>query len=154
MDELDAAIVRLLQSDARLSNRELARRIGVAPSTCLERVRLLRKHGVIRGFHADVDLDALRREVQALVTVRLRKHSRPSYEALKGTVSSWPEVLTLFVVSGDGDIVLHVAVQSPERLHAFLVDRLATRPEVDRFETSLIFQRVHNRVLDQLPEVS
>ena len=69
MDELDAEILRLLQSDARLSNRELARQVGIAPSTCLERVRALTRRGVIRGYHADIDLKALNRGVQALIAV-------------------------------------------------------------------------------------
>lgn len=151
MDELDASIVRLLQSDARLSNRELARRLGVAPSTALERVRALTRRGVIRGYGADVDLAALGRRAEALVSVQLRRHQRSSYESFRETVGSWPEVVTLFVVSGGSDIVIHVAVRDVERLHAFLVDRLGTRPEVARFQTSMVFQRQHNRVLEPLP---
>lgn len=153
MDELEASIVRLLQSDARLSSRELARRLEVAPSTVLDRVRSLTRRGVIRGYHAEVDLAALGREAQALVSVQLRHHRRGSYAAFREAVGAWPEVLTLFVVSGEGDIVLHVAVQNTERLHAFLVDKLATRPEVARFQTSMVFQRLDNRVLEALPEV-
>jgi DNA-binding Lrp family transcriptional regulator len=151
MDELDASIVRLLQSDARVSNRELARRLGVAPSTALERVRALTRRGVIRGYGADVDLASLGRRAEALVSVQLRQHQRATYEAFRETVGSWPEVVTLFVVSGSSDIVIHVAVQDAERLHAFLVDRLGTRPEVARFQTSMVFQRHHNRVLEPLP---
>jgi DNA-binding Lrp family transcriptional regulator len=151
MDELDASIVRILQSDARLSNRELARRLGVAPSTALERVRSLTTRGVIRGYGADVDLAALGRKAEALVSVQLRHHQRASYESFRETVGSWPEVVTLFVVSGGSDIVLHVAVRDAERLHSFLVDRLATRPEVSRFQTSMVFQRLHNRVQEPLP---
>ncbi|MEV3937593.1 Lrp/AsnC family transcriptional regulator [Glycomyces sp. NPDC049804] len=150
MDELDASIVRLLQTDARLSNRELARRIGVAPSTALERVRSLTKRGVIRGYGAEVDLAAIGRNAQALVTVQLGQHQRAAYEGFRETVGSWPEVLTVFTVSGGGDIVLHVAVQDTERLHSFLVDRLATRPEVARFQTSMVFQRLHNRIVEPL----
>jgi DNA-binding Lrp family transcriptional regulator len=152
MDELDASIVRLLQSDARLSNRELARRLGVAPSTALERVRSLARRGVIRGYGADVDLKALGRHAEALVSVQLGKHQRAKYEQFRETVGSWPEVVTLFVVSGGSDIVLHVAVQDVEHLHSFLVDRLGTRPEVARFQTSMVFGRDHNRVLEPLPE--
>ncbi|MEU5873403.1 Lrp/AsnC family transcriptional regulator [Glycomyces sp. NPDC047369] len=152
MDELDASIVRLLQSDARLSNRELARRLGVAPSTALERVRALTRRGVIRGYGADVDLKALGRTAEALVSVQLARHQRSIYETFRETVGSWPEVVTLFVVSGGSDIMLHVAVQDSERLHAFLVDRLATRPEVARFNTTMVFDRHHNRVLEPLAE--
>ncbi len=145
--------MRLLQSDARLSHRELARRLEVAPSTVQDRVRSLTRRGVIRGYHAAVDLGALGRGAEALVSVHLRHHQRGSYEAFRSAVGSWPEVLRLFVVSGEGDIVLHVAVQNTERLHAFLVDRLATRPEVARFQTSMVFQREENRVLEVLSEV-
>ncbi|GAA2260189.1 Lrp/AsnC family transcriptional regulator [Glycomyces scopariae] len=152
MDELDASIVRLLQSDARLSNRELARRLGVAPSTALERVRALTRRGVIRGYGADVDLKALGRNAEALVSVQLSRHQRSIYEGFRATVGSWPEVVTLFVVSGGSDVVLHVAVRDAEQLHAFLVDRLATRPEVARFQTSMVFGRDHDRVLEPLAE--
>ncbi|MGH8876546.1 MAG: Lrp/AsnC family transcriptional regulator [Stackebrandtia sp.] len=150
MDELDERIVRLLQTNARQSNRELARTLGIAPSTCLERVRTLTRRGVIRGYHAEVDLAALNRDIQALVSVQMRRHSRPSYEAFRDAAKTWREVITLFVVSGDHDIVLHVAVPDSDCLHSFLVDRLATRQEVARFQSSLIFQRAHNNVLDML----
>ena len=78
MDELDSAIIRELQEDARQSNRDIARKVGIAPSTCLERTRLLRQRGVIRGYHADIDLAALNRGVQALVAAQVRPLSEPS----------------------------------------------------------------------------
>lgn len=81
MDELDSEIVRLLQTDARQSNRELARQLGIAPSTCLERVRALHRRGVIRGYHADIGPAALDRSVQALVSVQVRPLSLAFYLA-------------------------------------------------------------------------
>lgn len=152
MDELDARILELLQTDARLSNRELARRLGVAASTCIERVKALTRRGAIRGYHAEVDLKALNRGTQGFVAVDLRLPSRPVIDAFKATARTWPEVLSLAVVSGGDCFVLHVAVQSPERLHAFLVDRLATHKDVARFRTTLIFERTHTSVLSALPE--
>ena len=76
LDELDSAIVRLLQEDARQTNRDIARKVGIAPSTCLERTRLLRERGVIRGYHAEVDLPSLGRSVQAMVSAQVRPLSR------------------------------------------------------------------------------
>src|SRR5437763_16263740 len=76
MDELDSAIIRHLQEDARQSNREIARKVGIAPSTCLERIRLLRQRGVIQGYHANIDLGALNRGVQAIVATQVRPLSR------------------------------------------------------------------------------
>ncbi|GAA0355063.1 Lrp/AsnC family transcriptional regulator [Actinoallomurus spadix] len=152
MDELDVEIVRLLQTDARQSNRELARRLGIAPSTCLERVRALTRRGVIRGYHADISLAALNRGVQAHVSVKLRVSSRPFIDAFQEFASRLPEVLSVFVISGDDDFLLHVAVQDLDRLHAFLIDRLSKRREVAGFRTSVIFQQVRNPVLDRLDD--
>jgi DNA-binding Lrp family transcriptional regulator len=152
MDELDAEIIRLLQSDARQSNRELARRLGVAPSTCLERVRALTRRGVLRGYHAEVDLKALNRAVQALIAVQVRPLRRSVIDDFKDSVSQLPEVMTVFVLAGGDDFFLHVAVQDLDHLHAFLLDRLSKRGEIIGFRTSVIFQRVHNPVLGRLPD--
>jgi DNA-binding Lrp family transcriptional regulator len=152
MDELDAEITRLLQSDARQSNRELARRLGVAPSTCLERVRALTRRGVLRGYHAEVDLKALNRAVQALIAVQVRPLKRSVIDDFKDSVSQLPEVMTVFVLAGGDDFLLHVAVQDLDHLHAFLLDRLSKRGEIIGFRTSVIYQRVHNPVLSHLPE--
>lgn len=152
MDELDAAITLLLQSDARQSNRELARRIGVAPSTCLERVRALTQRGVIRGYHADIDLKALNRSVQALIAVQVRPLRRSVIDTFKDSVSQLPEVMTVFVLAGGDDFLLHLAVQDLDHLHAFLLDRLSKRSEIVGFRTSVIYQRVHNTILSRLPD--
>jgi len=150
MDELDSAIISHLQRDARQTNRELARRIGVAPSTCLERVRALRQRGTIRGYHAEVDLAALGRGVQALVAVQIRPLHRTVIDGFKTAVSSMPEVLSVFVVAGSDDFLIHVAVQDLDHLHAFLVDRLSERREIVGFRSSIIYQHVRNTVLRPL----
>ncbi|SEQ88646.1 DNA-binding transcriptional regulator, Lrp family [Lentzea xinjiangensis] len=151
MDELDSAIIALLQTDARQSNRELARQLGVAPSTCLERVRALTRRGVIRGYHADIDLVALNRGVQAFIAVQVRPLSRQVIDAFKEAVGRMPEVLTVFVLAGGDDFQLHVAVQDLDHLHSFLVDRLSKRREIVSFRSSVIYQRAHNPVLSPLP---
>ncbi|MEO3807658.1 Lrp/AsnC family transcriptional regulator [Sphaerisporangium sp. B11E5] len=154
MDELDSEIVRLLQTDARQSNRELARKLGVAPSTCLERVRALTRRGVIRGYHADIDPAALNRRVQALVSVQIRPLSRGVIDTFQDFAGALPEVLSVFVISGGDDFVLHVAVQDLDSLHSFLIDRLSKRREITGFRTSMIFQRVGNAAPARLPEPS
>ncbi|MDP9799885.1 DNA-binding Lrp family transcriptional regulator [Catenuloplanes nepalensis] len=151
MDELDSALVRLLQSDARLSNRELARRLGIAPSTCLERVRALTRRGVIRGYHADIDPNAIGRGVQALVSVQVRPLNRDVINAFKAAASEMTEVLSVFVLAGGDDFLLHVAVPDLDHLHAFLLDRLSKRREITDFRTSMIFQQMQNRTPEPLP---
>lgn len=153
MDELDSEIVRLLQTDARQSNRELARKLGVAPSTCLERVRALTRRGVIRGYHADIDPAALNRGVQAMVSVQVRPLSRAVIDTFKDSANALPEVLSVFVLAGGDDFLLHVAVQDLDHLHAFLLDRLSKRREVAGFRTSVIFQQAHDIAPARLPDV-
>src|SRR6476659_1996176 len=76
LDEVDRRLLRELAADARIPNNALAERAGIAPSTCLGRVRALRERGVIRGYHADVDPAALGRPIQAMISVRLQSHAR------------------------------------------------------------------------------
>ncbi|MEB3370848.1 Lrp/AsnC family transcriptional regulator [Saccharopolyspora mangrovi] len=154
MDELNSAIIEQLQTDARQSNRELARTLGIAPSTCLERVRSLTRRGVIRGYHADIDLAALNRGVQALVAVQVRPLSRAVIDDFKDSVGRMEEVVTVFVLAGGDDFILHVAVQDLDRLHSFVVDRLSKRREIVSFRTSVIYQRAHNTALAPLPDTS
>jgi DNA-binding Lrp family transcriptional regulator len=147
VDELDSAIVEHLQRDARQTNRELARTLGIAPSTCLERVRLLRKRGVIRGFTAQVDLGELGRHVQALIAVQVRPLSRKVIDDFHDSVITLPEVLAVFVLAGGDDFVVHVAVHDVEHLQAFLLDRFSRRREIVGFRTSVVFQHSQNPVV-------
>ena len=151
MDELDAALTAHLQADARLTNRELADRVGVAPSTALERVRSLRSRGVLRGYHADVDLPALGRSVQALIAVRIRPPARQRIEAFRDFASNLPETAAVFVVSGGEDFLIHVAVPDTDALYAFVIDRLTERPEVADVRTSIVYQHLRRPVLEPLP---
>ncbi|WP_091294505.1 Lrp/AsnC family transcriptional regulator [Amycolatopsis xylanica] len=151
MDELDSAIIRELQADARQTNRDIARKVGVAPSTCLERTRLLRERGVIRGYHADIDLAALNRGVQAMVSAQVRPLSRTVIDTFKNSVAQLPEVLSVFVIAGSDDFLIHVSAQDIDHLHAFLVDRLSQRKEIVGFRSSIIFHHIANTRPAPLP---
>src|SRR5437870_5984090 len=83
LDRIDRLLVDALQKNARISNKELAELVGLAPSTCLERLRRLRARGVLRGFHADVELAALGRLTQAIIAIRLRAHDREEIDAFR-----------------------------------------------------------------------
>jgi len=147
MDEVDSAIVRELQRDARQTNRDLARAVGIAPSTCLERVRLLRDRGVLTGYHAGVSLAALNRHVQAFLHVQVRPMSRDVIEGFKAYAAGLPEVLSVFVVAGGDDFLVHVAVPSIDALHAFLMDKFTGRREIVGFRSSIIYEHTQNRIV-------
>src|SRR3954452_3280944 len=94
LDAVDRRLVELLARDARLPNARLAELAGIAPSTCVTRLRGLRERGVIRGFHAEIDLAALGRPLQALIAVRLSVHSRDQIERFTAHVRKLAGVLS------------------------------------------------------------
>jgi DNA-binding Lrp family transcriptional regulator len=150
LDAVDWALVRELQDDARKTNRDLAAAVHVSPSTSSERVRALRHDGVIRGYHADVDFDALGRHVQALTAVTIRPPTRENIEAFRNWASELPELVGVFVVAGASDFLLHVAVPDTDALYAFVIDRLTERPEVADVNTSVVYEHIRRPVLEPL----
>ena len=149
-DPVDRAILGVLQDDARTSNRELAAAVHVSASTSSERVRRLRGEGVIRGYHADIALEALGRRVQALTAVTIRPPTRQNVEAFRSWVGELPELVGVFVVSGASDFLLHVAVPDTDALYAFVLDRLTERPEVADVNTSVVYEHIRRSVLEPL----
>jgi len=141
LDAVDLRLLELLAADARISNARLAAAVGVAPSTALARVRALRARGVIRGFHAEVDLAALGRPLQALVAIRLSVHSREQIESFTEHVHGLAGVVSVFHVTGQTDYLLWVAARDAHDLREFVVEHLASDPAVAHAETSLIYEQ-------------
>jgi DNA-binding Lrp family transcriptional regulator len=140
LDDIDRAILHELSADARQPNNALAERVGIAPSTCLMRVRTLRDTGVIRGFHADVEPRALGRDLQAMIAVRLAAHARGSMGPFVTRISRLSEVMDVYFVAGVNDYLLHVAVGSTADLRDFVAEHLNQDPDVAATETNLIFE--------------
>ncbi len=150
VDELDLALLAQLQDDARQTNRELAAAVHVSTSTSSERVRALRATGVIRGYHADVSLEALGRQVQALIAIRIRPPARSNIEGFRDWAAGCRELVGVFVVSGANDFLLHAAVPSTEALYAFVIDRLTERAEVADVDTTIVYEHLRRPVLERL----
>lgn len=147
LDETDRRILRLLQNNGRISNQKLADEVGLAPSTCSQRVKRLRDEGVLLDMHATVDPEALGIDLQALISVRLTRHSREDVEAFHLHALSLDEVRAVFHVTGRQDFVLHVAVRDTEHLRDLAMDAFTTRAEVAHIETSLVYEYDHKPVL-------
>ena len=150
LDRIDYAILEALQNDARLSNRDLAAHVGLAPSSCLERVRKLTADGVIRGYHADVDPRSLGIGLEALVSVRVRRHSRRLIERFHAHITSVTEVVNVFHVAGTSDFLVHVVARDSDHLRELAYDAFTTRSEVEHLETALIFEHNGRRPLPNL----
>ncbi len=142
LDATDLALVRLLQRDARQTNKDLAEAVGIAQSTCLERVRALRAQGVIRGWHADVDLDAIGRPLRAIVSVRMRPKTTVSVRAFQQEMLAAPEVLAVWTVTGTDDFLVEVATRDVAHLRDFVFDHVTVRDEVVDARTSLVYDQV------------
>lgn len=147
LDRTDCEIIDLLQKNARLSNKELAAAVGLAPSSCLARTQRLRSEGILRGARADVDPAALGVGLQALIAVQLRQHSRSQVKAFWKHVLGLPEVLSVFHVAGAHDFQVHVAVRDAHHLRDLALDAFTTRPEVAHIQTSLIFEWARGQVM-------
>lgn len=144
LDRIDHAILDELERDARIPNKVLAQRVGLAESSCLERVRKLVRSGVIRGFHAEVDFRALGRGLQALVAVRLARHTRKAFEAFRRSMLGLEEAVAVFHVAGANDFLVHVAVRDSDALRELILDAFTSRPEVAHVETSLIYEHARH----------
>lgn len=149
LDATDLALIRLLQLDARQTNKDLAEAVGIAQSTCLERIRALRAQGVIRGWHAEVDLDAMGRPLRAMISVRLRPKTTASVHAFQQEMLDAPEVLAVWTVTGADDFLVEVATHDVAHLRDFVLDHVTGRSEVVDARTSLVYDQV--RVWEILP---
>lgn len=146
LDSIDLAILGELQNDARMPNKDLATRVGVAPSTALERVRSLRRRGVITAFRATVDLAKLGRPLEALLSLRVRPHTSQLVDPLRAFVLGLPETVTLFHVAGAEDFLVHVAVADADHLRRLTLEKYLVRPEIVHLQTTLIFKTENQAV--------
>ena len=140
LDEVDRRLIALLAADARMPNNALADAVGIAPSTCLGRIRALREKGVIRGYHADIDQVALGQGLQALIAVRLQSGARDQIGTFIERIRSRPEVQSVFFLAGANDFLIHIAAADSAQLRVFVVDELSAHPAVAFTETNLVFE--------------
>ena len=132
MDAIDRAILRHLQAHGRLSNLELAERVGLSPSPCLRRVRNLEAAGVISGYYAVVDPAAVGRSFQVIVHVTMGAQDRATLHAFEAQVVKLDEVIECRRMFGDPDYLLHVAVADLAAFEKLYMERLVGLPGVAR----------------------
>src|SRR3954447_10704093 len=140
LDGTDRAILSALMDDGRMTNAALAARVGVAESTCAYRVRALRESGVIAGIHAQVDLAAIGRPIQAVIQVHLSSHSRVHINELMDRLVMLPGARRGGHVAGDHAFPVPVPGASPERLRDLILEHITSHPAVTKTETQLVFE--------------
>jgi len=150
LDRTDVGILRLLQNNARLSIKEIASEVGLAPSSTHERIRRMRDSGTLRGMHVEVDPKAFGIGLEALFMIELAKHKRGTVDRFMEDIINVPEVRVAFLVTGRYDLVVHVVVRDTQHLKDLALDRFTNRPGVTRIETSIIFEAKHRYELPVL----
>ena len=146
LDRIDFGILRELQQDARIANKDLAVVVGVSASTCLERVRRLVRSGAIRGYRTIVNPEVLGITVQAMIFVRLVQHAKVSFAELESELLERREVVSVYLLTGSQDLLIHVAVRDVSHLRDVL-QSLTESGDVAHVETSLVFDFARSKVL-------
>ncbi|SHI53163.1 Lrp/AsnC family transcriptional regulator [Wenxinia saemankumensis] len=141
LDEIDRRILAELQADGRMTNVELASRVGISAPPCLRRVRGLEEQGYIRGYHADVDPHELGFEVQVFAMVGLRSQSEADLSAFEERVRGWPLVRECHMLNGEVDFILKCTAPDLRTFQAFLTEELTAAPNVASVRTSLVIRQ-------------
>jgi Lrp/AsnC family leucine-responsive transcriptional regulator len=142
MDPLDRAILRHLEADGRLSNVELAERVSLSASATLRRVRQLEERGVITGYHAEIDPNAVGRGFQITVHATLIMRNREAIETFEAAVLELDEVLECRRMYGDPDYLMRVAVKDAEAYEQFLINVLADLPGLARMTSQFTMKLI------------
>lgn len=140
LDEIDRKILAELQADGRMTNVELARRVGISAPPCLRRVRALEELGYIRGYHADINARELGFEVQVFAMVRLASQSERDLTAFETLVQGWPLVRECHMLNGEIDFILKCVAPDLSSFQRFLTDQLTAAPNVASVKTSLVIR--------------
>ena len=140
LDPIDRKILAELQSDGRMTNVELAKRVGISAPPCLRRVRTLEESGYIRGYHADVDARMLGFEVQVFAMVGLHSQAEADLVAFENRCAEWPLVRECNMLNGEIDFILKCVAPDLSTFQSFLTEHLTAAPNVASVRTSLVIR--------------
>jgi Lrp/AsnC family leucine-responsive transcriptional regulator len=141
-DAIDLRILRELQGDGSLSNVELARRVGLSPSPCLARVKALQAGGVIRQVVALLDAKELGLNLNVFISISLKQQTRAALEAFEAKVCARDEVMECYLMTGDADYLIRVALPDMAALERFVLEQLSPMKEVEKIRSSFAMKQV------------
>ena len=142
VDEVELAILGELGRDARLANNVLAQRVGLAPSTCLGRVKTLRTRGVIEGYEAKINEKLLGVTVNAMISVIVAPQARDRMLPAAKPLAAMPQVRDVFVLGGTPDLLIRVATRSIDELRGFVASHLGSNRAFSSTQTNIIFEHL------------
>lgn len=153
LDALDLKILAELQADSSLTNVELARRVHLSPSPCLARVKALEKAGVIQRYVALTDPKALGLGLNVFVSISLKSQSREALAGFEAHICEHDEVMECYLMTGDSDYLIRVAVADIEALERFILNQLTPIPGIEKIRSSFALKQVRYKTALPLPGV-
>ncbi|MBR0556293.1 Lrp/AsnC family transcriptional regulator [Ciceribacter sp. L1K23] len=142
LDEFDVAIIDALQDNARATNVEIAEKVNLSQSPCLRRIRALEERGVIRGYRADLDRQAVGLELTVFVAFKVIRHSRENAQEFQQALMEIPEIVSCYMISGDLDFLAEVVVENLAAYERLLTERLLVLPQVTDIRSNFAIRSV------------
>lgn len=142
LDAIDARILASLQKDGRIAITDLAKEVGLSPSPCLRRVRILEDAGVIAGYVAVVDQNKVGLEVSVFASIRLERQREEELERFNAAIAQWPEVMECYLMTGTRDYLMRIVVGSLGDYERFIKDKLSRLDGVASIQSSFALSRV------------
>lgn len=151
LDQIDHAILRYLQEDARITNADLAEKVGLSPTPCLRRLRRLETDGIIKGYHAELNREMLGVNVTVIILVKLEREDDTTLREFEAAIKKRPEVMECYLVTGKFDYFIRVVIPSLSAYETFLSETILRMPKVATVESSFTLREVERKVVMPLP---
>ncbi|MDF1691469.1 MAG: Lrp/AsnC family transcriptional regulator [Zhongshania sp.] len=142
LDNIDRKILRELQNNGKLANTELAKKVNLSPSPCLTRVKRLEAEGTIRQYVALLDPQQLDLRLNVFVFISLKAQSRQALKDFEARVCAYDEVMECYLMTGDADYLIRLAMTDMESLERFIVENLSPMPEIEKIRSSFALKQV------------
>lgn len=147
LDDIDLKLLTILYKNADITNKDLAALVGIAPSTCLERVKRMKQKSVIKNAFVDINFKNIGGNIEAIAAIRLQPYSEEIVNKLRDDLLKLPEIISLYHMGGSYDYFIHMSVKNSEHLRQFVFEAITSRDEVTTVETSLVFEHSRSGVL-------
>ena len=152
LDHIDHKILRYLQENARITNAELADKVGLSPTPCLRRLRRLESDGIIRGYHTEINREALGVNVTVIILVKLEREDDKTLREFEAAIKKRSEVMECYLVTGKFDYFIRVVIPSLSAYEAFLSETILRMPNISTVESSFTLREVERKIVVELPE--
>jgi len=152
LDSTDRKILEILQVNAKITNAQLSKEIGLSPAPTLERVKKLENGGIIQSYHARLNPQAIGLGVQTFVTVTLKGHKKEHIDAFMGIVNNIPEIIEVHHITGQGDFILKIIASDIISYQRLLVESINEIPEIDSTQTTVVLSTFKDAMSLPIPD--